>query len=183
MASLAQLSSVRSAAVSMSVSHSPNFVEWHSLKTAMSCSRELVRFICFCVLHKVFVYWHITSPKGSFGVGGGGGWSDIKRFCSLHFIWYKLTAGCPPPASTHWHKSFITLVSAINLYWWLYTGSSGWPSAPGPPKATVASELWVLSLLISVGSGSYELRSIPLSRGCPLPLWQVAIACVLYVVK
>ena len=33
-----QLSFVRSAAVSMSVSHSSNFVELYSLKTPMSCS-------------------------------------------------------------------------------------------------------------------------------------------------
>ena len=73
LAILAWISFVRSAAVSMSVSHSSNFVELYSLKTAMSCSNELVRFVCFCVVHKVFVYWHITSLKGSAGVAGGGG--------------------------------------------------------------------------------------------------------------
>ena len=71
LASLAQLSFVRSAAVSMSVSHSSNFVESYSLKTSMSSSNELVRFVCFYVVHKGFVYWSITSPKGSVGVGGG----------------------------------------------------------------------------------------------------------------
>ena len=72
LASLAQLSFARSAAVSMSVSHSSNFVELYSLKTAMSCSNEFVRFVCFCVVHKVFVYWHTTSLKVSAGVSGGG---------------------------------------------------------------------------------------------------------------
>ena len=69
LASLAWLSLVRSEAVSMSVIHSSNFVESHSLKTAMSCSNELVRFVFFCVVDKVFVYWHITSSKGSVCVG------------------------------------------------------------------------------------------------------------------
>ena len=70
LASLALLSFVRSAAVSMSVSHSSSLVESCSLKTAMSCSSELVRFTCFCVVHKVSVYCLITSPKGSVGAGG-----------------------------------------------------------------------------------------------------------------
>ena len=69
LASLAVHSYVRSAAVSMSVSHSSNFVESCSLNTAMSCSNEFFRFVCFCVVHKVFVYCHITSLKGSVGVG------------------------------------------------------------------------------------------------------------------
>ena len=73
LASLALLSFVRSAAVSMSVSHSSSLVESYSLKTAMSCSNEFVRFDCFCVVHKVFVYCYITSPKGSVGGGGGSG--------------------------------------------------------------------------------------------------------------
>ena len=55
LASLAWLSFVRSAAVSMSVMHSSNFVESYSLKAAMSRSNELVRFVCFCVVHKMFV--------------------------------------------------------------------------------------------------------------------------------
>ena len=57
------------------------------------------------------------------------------------------------------------LVSAINPSWLLYTGSSGCPTASGPPGATVASELWVLSLLISVCSGSSVRISKLLSRG------------------
>ena len=56
LASLAQILFVRSAAVSISISHSPNFVESYLLKTDMSCSNELVRLICFCVVHRVFVY-------------------------------------------------------------------------------------------------------------------------------
>ena len=71
--SLALLSFVRSAAFSMSVSHSSNLVELCSLKTAVSCSNELVRFDCFCVVYKVFVYCCITSLKGSVGEGVGDG--------------------------------------------------------------------------------------------------------------
>ena len=67
--SLALLSLVRSAAVSMSINHSSSLVELCSLKTAISCSSELVRFNCFCVVHKVFVYCCIMSLKGSVGVG------------------------------------------------------------------------------------------------------------------
>ena len=55
-ASLAQLSLVRSAAVFISINHSSNFVESYSLKTVMSCSSELVRFVCFCVVCSVSVY-------------------------------------------------------------------------------------------------------------------------------
>ena len=153
LASLDQLSFVRSAAVSMSVSHSWNLVESYSLKTAMSCSNGFVRFVSFCIVHKVFVYYHITSLKGSVGVGGGGGWSDIERFCSLHAMQSKVSAAFPSPASTHWPKLFISLVSTVSLLWMLYTGSLGWLSASGPPRSTVALELWVLSLSISVGSG------------------------------
>ena len=61
LASLAWLSLVRSAAVSISVNHSSNFVESCSLKMAMSCSREFVRFVCFCAVHSVSMYWHTTS--------------------------------------------------------------------------------------------------------------------------
>ena len=47
LASLAGLSFERSAAISMSVSHSSNSVESYLLNTAMSCSNELVRLVCF----------------------------------------------------------------------------------------------------------------------------------------
>ena len=78
--SLALLSLVRSAAVLMSISHSYSLVELCSLKTAMSCSNEFIRFDCFCVVHKVSVYFCIISPKSSVGVGGGGGWRAMERF-------------------------------------------------------------------------------------------------------
>ena len=55
-ASLAQLSFIRSAAVSISISQSSYFVGSYSLKRAMSCSNELARFVCFCVVHKVSGY-------------------------------------------------------------------------------------------------------------------------------
>ena len=69
LASLAQLSLVRLAAVSKSVNHSSNFVESCLLKTAISHGSEFVRFVCFCVVHIVSMYWHITSLKGSIGAG------------------------------------------------------------------------------------------------------------------
>ena len=72
LASLALLSLVRYAAVSMSVSQSSNLVESCSLKTCISCSKEFVRLDCFCVVHKVSVYCHITSLRGSAGAGGYG---------------------------------------------------------------------------------------------------------------
>ena len=77
LASLTWLSLVRSAALSISVNHSSNFVKLHLLKTVMSCSSELVRFVCLCVVHNVPVYSCITSPKDLAGVGVevGCGWS------------------------------------------------------------------------------------------------------------
>ena len=62
LASLALLSYVGS--VYVCECHSSNFVELCSLKTTMPCSNEFVRFVCFCMVHKVFVYCHITSLKG-----------------------------------------------------------------------------------------------------------------------
>ena len=67
LASLAQLSLLRYVAVSISLNHSSNFVEPCLLKMAMSCSREFVRFVCFCVVHSVSMYWHTTPPNGSLG--------------------------------------------------------------------------------------------------------------------
>ena len=55
LASLDLLSFVKSAAVSISVSQSSRFVAWCPLKIAMSCSKQIVRFVWFCVVHKVFV--------------------------------------------------------------------------------------------------------------------------------
>ena len=86
LASLAQLSLVKSVAFSQSVNHSSNFAELCSLQTAMSCSSEFVRSVCFCVVHNVSVYWHITSPKGSEGaeVEVRCALSMTERFCSSH---------------------------------------------------------------------------------------------------
>ena len=72
LASLALLSLVRSAAISMSVSQSSSLVESCSLKTGISYSNEFMRFDCFCVVHKVSMYCCITSLKGSAGTGAGG---------------------------------------------------------------------------------------------------------------
>ena len=86
LASLAQLSLVRSTAISISINHSSNFVESCSLKMTMFCSREFVRFVCFCAVHTVSMYWCTTSPNGCVGVG-----VEVvcvlsmrERFCSSH---------------------------------------------------------------------------------------------------
>ena len=44
--------------------------------------------------------------------------------------------------------------------------------------SSVASELWVISLSISAGSGSSARRSMPLSKGHPVLLWQLARVCI-----
>ena len=85
--SLALLSLMRSAAVSMSVSQSSNLVESCSLKTGMFSNKEFVRLDCFCIEHKVSVYCSITSPRGSAGAGGvADGWqltdSEVHAVCS-----------------------------------------------------------------------------------------------------
>ena len=54
--SLAQLSLVRLAAVSKSVNLPLILLNHGSLKKAMSCSSEVVRFVCFCVVYSVSVY-------------------------------------------------------------------------------------------------------------------------------
>ena len=86
LASLAQLSLVRSAAVSKSVNHSSNFVESCSLKMAIFCSSEFVRFVCLCVVHSMSMYWCITSLKGSVsaGVEVSHALSVRERFCGSH---------------------------------------------------------------------------------------------------
>ena len=72
LASIALLSLERSVAVSMSVSQSSNLVESCSFKTGISCSKEFVMLDYFCMEHKVSVYCHITSLRGSAGAGGYG---------------------------------------------------------------------------------------------------------------
>ena len=144
LASLAVLSLVRSAAISMSVIQSSNLVESCSLKTGISCRKEFVRLDSFCVEHKVSVYCCSTFLRGSAGAGGCGWWMASDKFWCSHCMWSRVSAGCPSPAATLWHKSLISDVSAVNLSWLLYTGSSGCPTASGPPRAAVASKLWVL---------------------------------------
>ena len=182
LASLAPLSFVRSATVLIPISHSSNLVESYSLKTAMSCSNELVRFLCFCVVHKVFVYWCITSPKGSVGVGVGGGWSTIERFCSSCYMCSKL---CWLSFSSLYSLMYVIYLpheccqfiliavyraSRVNFCLW-------------SPKATAVSEPWVLSSLLSMHMASSTWRSMSLSKEHPAPLWWVAIVCVIYVVQ
>ena len=71
------------------------------------------------------VYWHITSLKGSVGVGKDCGCSVRERFCSSCSIWSKLSAGWHSLTSTHWCKTFISLMSAANLVWLLGMSSLG----------------------------------------------------------
>ena len=54
---------VKSTGISMSRSQSLNLVESCSLKTGISYIKKFVRLDCFCVEHKVSVYWCNTSPK------------------------------------------------------------------------------------------------------------------------
>ena len=75
LASLAWLSLVRSAVVSISINHSSYFVELCLLKMTMSCSREFVRYVCFCVAHSVSVYWHTTSPNAVLGLKSVVSWA------------------------------------------------------------------------------------------------------------
>ena len=141
------------------------------------------------MVHNVLVYWCITSPKGSVGVGveASWGWSKRERFCSSHSIWSKPAAGWPSLVSTHWCKPCNSLMSAVNLAWLLVISLLGWPSAFDPPKAVVVSEPLVLSLSLSgpvfMSSASSMLRLMSLSTEHPAPLWWVAMACVLYVVQ
>ena len=152
--SLALLLLVRSAAVSMSRSQSSNLVESCSLKMGISCIKEFVSLDCFCVEHKVSVYWCNTSLRGSAGACGCGWWMTIDRFCCSCCMWSRASVGWPSPAAILWCKSFVSLVRAVNLSW--YAGS---------PKATVASKLWVLSLSTLACSVSSVRMSKPLFRG------------------
>ena len=105
----------------------------------------------------------------------------------LAFMQSKLSAGWPSLASTHWHKSFISLMGVVILAWLLGIGSSGWPSVSEPPKAMVVSEPLVLSLSLSspvlMPSMSSMGRLMSLSTGHPTPPWWVAIVCILYIVQ
>ena len=115
--SLTWLSLVRSTVVSKFVNHSSNFAESCSLKTAMSCSSEFVKFVCFCVVYNVSVYWHITSLKDSEGVGVEVGCilSMRERFCSSCSMWSSPPAGWPSLASTHCYKLLILLSVWLSL--------------------------------------------------------------------
>ena len=60
LASLAWLSLVRAAAVSISINHSSNFVESLFIEDGNVLQQGIVRSVCFCVVHRVSVYWHTT---------------------------------------------------------------------------------------------------------------------------
>ena len=82
LASMAWLSLVRSAAVFIFINNSSSFVESCSLTMAIFCSRELVRCVCFCVVHSVSMYWCTTSPNGLVGVGIEADWhAECEREC------------------------------------------------------------------------------------------------------
>ena len=153
--------------------HSSNFVELCLLKMEMSWSREFVRFICFCVVHSVSMYWHTTSPNGSVGVGVEVGYVLSVRVCTSHSrwsIWSNPSACWPSPASNCCHKLCISLTSMFKSTWLLGRRLLRWPSASDPPKAIAVSELSVLSLSAKfLVSSTWELRPLP-SPPCPTPI-------------
>ena len=54
-----------SVAISRSVSQFSSFVESHPWNVVMSWSKDLMRFVCHCVVHKVFVYLCIAMCRHS----------------------------------------------------------------------------------------------------------------------
>ena len=176
LASLAWLSLVRSAAVSISVNHSSSFVESCSLKTAMSCSRELVRCVCFCTVYSVSMYWCTTSPNGSVGVGVEVGCvltvrESVHSSCSRLSMQSNSSTGSPSPASICCHKLCISLASMFRSAWLLGRRLPRQPSASVPLRAIVVSEQFVLSLSsMFLVPSTWELRSLS-SPACPAPLW------------
>ena len=125
--SLALLSPVWSAAVSMSVNHSSSLVELCSLKTAISCCSEVIRFwLLLCGTQGVCVLpYHFTE---GFSRCGWRWWMEcdweiLKFTCSM---WSKVSAGCPSPASTHWCTSHLSPSWMLLIYHdCCYIGSSG----------------------------------------------------------
>ena len=110
----------------------------------MSCCREFVRLLCFCVVHRVSVYWHTNFPDGSVddGVGVSFDLSMRERFCSSCSRWSMQSnpsGGCPSLASIHCHKLFISLVCMPKFAWLLGRRSPRHPSASDPLKAIVVS--------------------------------------------
>ena len=190
LASLAQLSLVRSAAISKSVNHSSSFAESFSLKMAMSCSSEFVRFVCFCVVHNMTVYWHITSPKVYEGAGVEVNCTLNMRegFCSSCCMLSNLSTGWASPTSICHHKLLISLVCMVTFAWLLCRMLLRWSSASNPPKAIVVPDLFMLSLSllgpISMPpmSSTWKSRSLS-SPVCPVSLWWVVIASILYVMQ
>ena len=139
LASLAPLSLVRSAAVSILVNHSSNFAESCSLKMAMSCSKELVRCVCFCVVYSVSMYRSTTSPNGSVGVEVEVGCVlRVRESVCISFLGKSMLSN----PSTGWHflasihccKLCISLASMCKSDWLLEGRSLRWPSASDPQK-------------------------------------------------
>ena len=159
----------------------------------MSCSSEFVRFVCFCVVHIVSLYWHTTSLNGFVGAGVevSCGLSMRERFHSSFYkwsMWSNPSAGWPSLASTYCCTLLIFLASMLKFAWPLGRRLPRWPSTSDPLKAILVSKLFVVSLSllgpISMPpvSSMWELRSLSLPV-CPAPLWWVVIAWVLYVAQ
>ena len=152
---------------------------------AMPYSREFVRFICFCIVHSVSVYWHTTSPNGSVGavVGSGCALSVRERLhssCSRQSMQSNPFAGSPSLASSCCHKLFNSLARMLKFAQLLGRRLLRWPPVSDPPKAILVSKLFVLSLSLSgpismsLMSSMMELRS-PSSLVCPASPWWVVI--------
>ena len=140
---LAWLLLVRSTAVSITDNHYCNFMESCSLKMAISCSREVVRCVCFCAVHSVSMYWHLTSLNGSVGVGVEVGCmlsvrESVHSSCSKQSIQFN-----PPLVDLLWPLYIVVnCVFPLQVCRRLLRQTS----ASDPLKAIVVSELLVLSL-------------------------------------
>ena len=72
------------AALLISLSQSSNFEVSHLSNVGMSWSKDVVRFVCHCLAHKVSVYLYIAVCRtSSMGLQSGHSWSIMTSCCSL----------------------------------------------------------------------------------------------------
>ena len=135
-----------------------------------------MRFVSFCVVHSVSVYWCATSQNGSVGVRVEVGCvlNVRERVHSSHSrqsMWSNPSAGSLSLASAHCCKLCIFLVIMFKFAQLLGRGLLRQPSTSDPLKAIVVSGLFVLSLSsMFLVSSMWKLRSLS-SPVCPTPLW------------